>query len=50
MTGKSYPENTFDFYEPVMSWLEEYFHKSGCKDHRQYGNHLFQFKLFEAVF
>ena len=26
MVGKSYPENTFDFYEPVMRWLEEYFH------------------------
>ena len=25
MTGKSYPENTFEFYEPVMEWLEEYF-------------------------
>ena len=23
--GKSYPENTFEFYEPVMNWLEEYF-------------------------
>jgi hypothetical protein len=25
MVGKSYPENTFEFYEPVMKWLEEYF-------------------------
>jgi len=25
MTGKSYPENTFEFYAPVMSWLDEYF-------------------------
>ena len=25
MTGKSYPENTFEFYAPVMKWLEEYF-------------------------
>jgi SiaC family regulatory phosphoprotein len=25
MTGKSYPENTFDFYEPVMRWIERYF-------------------------
>lgn len=24
-TGKSYPENTFDFYKPVMDWIEEYF-------------------------
>ena len=23
--GKSYPENTFEFYEPVMSWVNEYF-------------------------
>ena len=25
MTGKSYPENTFEFYAPVMEWLEQYF-------------------------
>lgn len=25
MSGKSYPENTFEFYEPVMKWVEEYF-------------------------
>jgi len=25
MEGKSYPENTFEFYEPVMKWLEVYF-------------------------
>lgn len=23
--GKSYPENTFEFYEPVMKWIEKYF-------------------------
>jgi len=23
--GKSYPENTFEFYEPVMKWIEDYF-------------------------
>jgi len=23
--GRSYPENTFDFYEPVVKWIEEYF-------------------------
>lgn len=23
--GKSYPENTFEFYKPVMEWVEEYF-------------------------
>ena len=25
MVGKSYPENTFEFYKPVMDWLENYF-------------------------
>lgn len=25
MAGKSYPENTFEFYEPVMAWVEKYF-------------------------
>ena len=25
LVGKSYPENTFVFYAPVMKWLEEYF-------------------------
>jgi hypothetical protein len=25
LKGKSYPENTFEFYEPMMKWLEEYF-------------------------
>lgn len=23
--GKSYPENTFEFYKPMMDWLENYF-------------------------
>lgn len=23
--GKSYPENTFEFYEPILEWLKEYF-------------------------
>ncbi len=23
--GKSYPENTFDFYAPLIKWIEEYF-------------------------
>ena len=27
MVGKSYPENTFEFYQPVMDWMEEYFAK-----------------------
>jgi len=25
LTGKSYPENTFEFYEPMMEWVKEYF-------------------------
>lgn len=25
MKGKSYPENSFEFFEPVMDWIEEYF-------------------------
>ena len=25
LEGKSYPENTFDFYEPFIDWLKEYF-------------------------
>lgn len=23
--GKSYPENTFEFYRPVLAWLNDYF-------------------------
>ena len=23
--GKSYSENTFEFYKPILSWIEEYF-------------------------
>lgn len=22
--GKSYPENAFEFYEPIINWIEEY--------------------------
>jgi len=29
--GKSYSENTFEFYEPIMSWIEEYFN-GNCKE------------------
>jgi len=32
MAGKSYPENTFEFYEPVMKWLEEYFETSAKEE------------------
>lgn len=31
MSGKSYPENTFDFYKPVMEWMESYF-EGNAKD------------------
>ncbi len=23
--GKSYPENTFEFYQPIIEWIEKYF-------------------------
>ena len=29
ITGKSYPENTFDFYAPVITWLQKYFEQAG---------------------
>lgn len=25
LVGKSYPENTFEFYAPMIAWLEKYF-------------------------
>lgn len=25
IVGKSYPENTFEFYKPIMKWIEDYF-------------------------
>lgn len=25
LIGKSYPENTFEFYKPMLEWVEEYF-------------------------
>jgi len=31
MIGKSYPENTFEFYQPVIDWMEEYF-ESNAKE------------------
>ncbi|PHR72293.1 MAG: hypothetical protein COA66_06140 [Arcobacter sp.] len=27
-TGKSYPENTFEFYKPILTWIEEYLAKN----------------------
>jgi hypothetical protein len=28
ISGKSYPENTFEFYKPVMEWVNSYFAES----------------------
>lgn len=28
LVGKSYPENTFEFYAPMMDWIKEYFDTS----------------------
>jgi len=25
ITGESYPENTFDFYQPILAWFYKYF-------------------------
>lgn len=29
--GKSYPENTFEFYEPILLWLKNFFSSGGSK-------------------
>ena len=31
LVGKSYPENTFEFYAPVMAWIEKYFETNPAK-------------------
>lgn len=31
MEGKSYPENTFEFYEPIMKWMKKYFENPQTK-------------------
>ena len=28
LVGKSYPENTFEFYAPMMEWMEQYFEEN----------------------
>ncbi len=28
ISGKSYPENTFDYYLPITNWIENYFKES----------------------
>lgn len=30
LVGKSYPENTFEFYVPMMEWTKEYFETSAA--------------------
>ncbi len=30
LVGKSYPENTFEFYAPIMRWIKEYFETSAA--------------------
>ncbi len=30
MVGKSYPENTFEFYSPIIEWVEAYFDGSAA--------------------
>lgn len=31
LEGKSYPENTFEFYDPVMKWIREYFESNAAQ-------------------
>jgi hypothetical protein len=31
LVGKSYPENTFEFYAPMMDWAREYFETSAAE-------------------
>lgn len=28
ITGKSYPENTFEYYKPIIAWIEKYLQDS----------------------
>jgi len=30
LVGKSYPENTFEFYTPMINWIKEYFETSAA--------------------
>lgn len=32
LVGKSYPENTFEFYAPMMKWIEDLFESGNVKD------------------
>jgi hypothetical protein len=31
LVGKSYPENTFEFYSPMMKWVKSYFNTNVAK-------------------
>ena len=31
LIGKSYPENTFEFYKPMMEWVESYLNNNESK-------------------
>jgi SiaC family regulatory phosphoprotein len=31
MSGESYPENSFEFYQPVIAWLKRFLSRSGCQ-------------------
>ena len=31
LSGQSYPENSFKFYEPIFNWLDDYFCQLGSK-------------------
>ena len=35
LSGKSYPENTFDFYQPVIEWVKNYFDQEGKQEKRK---------------
>lgn len=31
LSGKSYPENTFEFYQPLIDWIAAYFRQNPAK-------------------
>ena len=32
LKGRSFPENTFEFYAPMMNWIKNYFKESPAQD------------------
>jgi hypothetical protein len=30
LTGRSFPENTFEFYSPMISWIKDYFNNNAA--------------------